>query len=228
MRGALARRHEGVKRLTPVRVGRMESETMWGDGWMTLATQALGRPTLLRQAGLVLAGTILIAVSAKVAVPFWPVPLTMQPLAVMLVGFALGRRLGGLTVVAYLLEGLAGLPVFSTTTPAGPAAFAGPTAGFLIGFAAMAYVCGLGAERFGGRVVPLALTALASVAVLYAFGVAWPLGIAAALGITAGWATLPLGAVFKGFVLPFVLGDVLKSVFAALIVAGGMKALRRG
>ena len=227
MRGALARRHEGVKRLTPVRVGRMESETMWGDGWMTLATQALGRPTLLRQAGLVLAGTILIAVSAKVAVPFWPVPLTMQPLAVMLVGFALGRRLGGLTVVAYLLEGLAGLPVFSTTTPAGPAAFAGPTAGFLIGFAAMAYVCGLGAERFGGRVVPLALTALASVAVLYAFGVAWPLGIAAALGITAGWATLPLGAVFKGFVLPFVLGDVLKSVFAALIVAGGMKALRR-
>ena len=194
---------------------------------MTLALQALGRPTLLKQAGLVLAGTILIAVSAKVAVPFWPVPLTMQPLAVMLVGFALGRRLGGLTVVAYLLEGLAGLPVFSTTTPAGPAAFAGPTAGFLIGFAAMAYVCGLGAERFGGRVVPLALTALASVAVLYAFGVAWPLGIAAALGITAGWATLPLGAVFKGFVLPFVLGDVLKSVFAALIVAGGMKALRR-
>ena len=195
---------------------------------MTLAMEALGRPTLLKQVGLVLAGTLLIAVSAKVAVPFWPVPLTMQPLAVMLVGFALGRRLGGLTVVAYLLEGLAGLPVFSTTTPAGPGAFMGPTAGFLIGFAAMAYVCGMGAERFGARLVPLALTALVSVAVLYTFGVAWPLGIAAALGITAGWATLPLAAVFKGFVLPFVLGDVLKSLFAALIVAGGAKALRRG
>ena len=195
---------------------------------MILATEALGRPTILKQAALALAGTVLIAVAAKVAVPFWPVPLTMQPLAVMLVGFALGARLGGLTVVAYLLEGLAGLPVFSTTTPAGPAAFMGPTAGFLIGFAAMAYVCGLGIERFGTRLVPLVLTALASVVVLYTFGVAWPLGIASALGITAGWAALPVAGVFKGFVLPFVLGDVLKSVFAALVVAGGAKALRRG
>ena len=195
---------------------------------MTLAQQALGRPTLMKQVGLVLVGTILIAVSAKVDVPMWPVPTTMQPLAVMLVGFAYGSRLGALTVVAYLLEGLAGLPVFSSTTPAGPAAFMGPTAGFLIGFTAMAYVCGLGAERFGGRIVPLALTALTSVAVLYAFGIAWPLGIAAALGITAGWAALPVSAAFKAFVLPFVLGDVLKSVVAALVTAGGLKALRRG
>ena len=195
---------------------------------MTLATQALGRPTLLKQAGLVLAGTLLIAVAAKVTVPTWPVPSTMQPLAVMLVGFAYGSRLGALTVVAYLLEGLAGLPVFSTTTPAGPAAFMGPTAGFLIGFVPMAFLCGRGTERFGGRIVPLALTGLASVAVLYVFGAAWPLGIAAAMGIGAGWATLSVATVVEKFVLLFVLGDVLKALVAALVTAGGVRALRRG
>ena len=91
-----------------------------------------GEQTLIQKAALVLLGSVLLAVSAKVQVPFWPVPMTMQTLVVLLIGAHAGTRLAGATVFAYLLEGALGLPVFSTG--AGLALMAGPTGGYLVGF----------------------------------------------------------------------------------------------
>lgn len=110
------------------------------------ATGAGAGRHLLRDAVLVVAGAGLIALSAKIQVPFYPVPMTLQSLVVLVIGAAFGWRLGVATVLAYLAEGAAGLPVF-----AGPGAgltyFAGPTGGYLVGFVLAAGLAGLLAER---------------------------------------------------------------------------------
>ena len=108
----------------------------------TLLSATLGQEGLIRKALLVLGGTILIALAARTSVPMIPVPMTLQTLAILAVGFTFGSRLAAITLLAYLAEGFAGLPVFSPTTLIGPAAFAGPTAGFLIGFVGMAWAAG--------------------------------------------------------------------------------------
>src|SRR6056297_2834620 len=105
----------------------------------TLLAAKFGDAGLARKAGLVLAGSVVIALAAQVAIPFWPVPMTLQTLAVLLVGFAMGSRLGAASVLAYLAEGAMGLPVFSNGG-AGILYMMGPTAGFLLGFVAMAWI----------------------------------------------------------------------------------------
>jgi biotin transport system substrate-specific component len=182
---------------------------------------------LARKAGLVLAGSLVIALAAQVSIPFWPVPMTLQTLAVLLVGFTLGSRLGAAAVLAYLAEGAMGLPVFSNGG-AGVVYMMGPTAGFLAGFVMMAWLAGLAAERGLARGVGgTALVALAASAALYVPGLAWPIAVASALGIEAGWAGLSAGAVWSGFAVPFLPGDAVKAVIAALVVTGAWKALRR-
>src|SRR5579871_344920 len=94
---------------------------------------------------LVLAGSLLLAASAHAKVPFWPVPMTMQTLAVLVLGASYGWRLGGATLVAYSIEGAAGLPVF--TGGAGPLYMAGPTGGYLAGFVIASIFAGWCAER---------------------------------------------------------------------------------
>jgi len=103
------------------------------------------RLALPRQALLVVAGTALLALSAKVQVPFYPVPMTMQTLVVLVIGATFGLRLGLATIALYLLEGLAGLPVFASGT--GPAYMMGPTGGYLVGFVLAAAFTGFMAER---------------------------------------------------------------------------------
>ena len=188
---------------------------------MTLTTLAIGQMSWPKKIAAVIAGTALIALAAQVRVPFYPVPMTLQTLAVLMIGLAYGPRLGAATVLAYLAEGAAGLPVFTGGTAS--AAFVGPTAGFLLGFVAMAWIAGLAVGRSVLSMVGAAL--LASTA-LYVFGLAWPLGLASVLGIEAGWAELPLNAVLSGFMMPFLLGDAVKAILAALIVSGGMAVLR--
>ena len=192
---------------------------------MTLTDMALGRPTLLKQAGLVLGGTLVLAAASQVSVPFYPVPLTLQTLAVLLVGLTLGARLGAITVLAWLGQAALGAPVLSNF--ANGAAFAGPTAGFLVGFVGMAFLAGLAADRGVTGPVKLSLVTLAVSALLYVPGLAWPLGFAQVAGIDAGWAALAPDAVFGAFMLPFLLGDAVKAIIAALIVAGAAKALSR-
>src|SRR3546814_2064493 len=129
-------------------------------------------PSAARAVMLAIAGSALIAVCARIQVPMWPVPMTMQTFAVLLIGLAYGSRLGAATVALYLFEGAVGLPVLATG--AGLAYFAGPTAGYLLGFVAAAAFVGWFADRGWGRPAGRVFVAmLAGSAVIYQFGVGW-------------------------------------------------------
>lgn len=169
---------------------------------------------LAKKAMLVVAGSLALAVSAKVQVPFYPVPMTMQTLVVLVIGATFGLRLGLATIALYLLEGLAGLPVFASG--AGPAYMAGPTGGYLAGFVAAVALMGLGAERgFDRRPVgALALMAIGHVVIL-ALGWAW---LATLIGAEKAW---------LGGIAPFIWATVFKTVLAAGLVASLWSAIQK-
>ena len=193
---------------------------------MTLSHALLPSLSLLTRALLVLGGTLFIAIAAQISVPMIPVPMTLQTLAILIVGLTYGSRLGALTVLAYLAEGAMGLPVFANMVNG--AAFAGPTAGFLIGFVGMAYLAGLAVEKGLARgVVGTAIVAILVSMLLYIPGVAWPMAIAGGFGLEGGWVGLSADKIWTGFMAPFLLGDVVKAVLAALIVTGAWATLRR-
>lgn len=193
---------------------------------MTLSHAFLPDKTRLQQLMLVAGGSLFIALAAQVSVPMIPVPMTLQTLAILIVGLTYGARLGLATLVAYLAEGAAGLPVFSNGG-AGIAYFFGPTCGFLLGFALMAWLAGLAADRGLARgFVSTALVALAVSAILYIPGVAWPMAVAGAFGVEGGWVGSGAGAIWTHWVSPFLVGDAVKSVIAALVVTGGWAALK--
>jgi len=192
----------------------------------TLSQAVIGTDSLLRKVLLVLAGSAFIAVAAQITVPMFPVPMTLQTLAILIVGFAYGARLGALTLLAYLAEGAAGLPVFANAMNG--AAFVGPTAGFLVGFVGLAWLAGFAAERGLARgVLSTALVGIAASALLYLPGVAWPMAVAGTLGLEAGWVGMGPGAIWTHFVAPFLIGDAVKAVLAALIVTGAWSVLAR-
>jgi biotin transport system substrate-specific component len=193
---------------------------------MTLAQAAFGRQTLTKQALLVLGGSLFIALAAQINVPMFPVPMTLQTLAVLIVGLSFGARLGALTLLAYLAEGAAGLPVFANAMNG--AAFFGPTAGFLLGFVGLAWVVGFAAERGLARgAVSTALVCVAGALLLYLPGLAWPMALAGAFGLDAGWVGQAFGSYYwTHFMAPFLIGDAVKAILAALIVTGGLAALR--
>lgn len=163
-------------------------------------------------------GTAILAASAKAHVPFYPVPMTMQPMVVLLFGAAYGWRLGGATVALYLMEGALGLPVFSGTPEKGIglAYMAGPTGGYLVGFCFAAMVVGWLTERgFDRSLVKLAVAMTLGSATYYVLGVAW---LSHLIGADK--------AVAFGL-LPFLLGDAVKIVLASLVVAGARKGLAK-
>lgn len=190
---------------------------------MTFTQAAFGADTLLKKTLLVVAGTIVIAIAAQISIPFFPVPMTLQTLAILMVGLSFGARLGAVTLLAYLAEGAAGLPVFANGG-AGLAYMAGPTLGFLIGFVGMAYIAGLAAGR---GFMAMLVASLAAAAFIYLPGLAWPLGVANAFAIDAGWAGLSMEQALAGFATPFLLGDVVKAALAAFMVSGAVKLLRK-
>ncbi|SIS80758.1 biotin transporter BioY [Phaeovulum vinaykumarii] len=179
---------------------------------MTLSQALLPTRSLAVQALLALAGSALIAVAAKISVPMFPVPMTLQTLAVMLVGMTLGARAGAVATALYVAEAAAGLPVLAPGS-----VFGGPTLGFVLGFVPMAAVAGLAADLGARRFVPALMGAVAASLVLYVPGVLW-LDAATGLNMT--------GAIEKGM-LPFLAGDMVKSVIAAMLISGAWKALRR-
>ena len=191
---------------------------------MTFMQAATGADTLLKKTLMVMGGSLFIAIAAQFSVPFIPVPLTLQTLAILIVGLSFGSRLGALTVVAYLLEGAAGLPVFANGGSA--PALVGPTAGFLIGFVALAYIAGWFAERTR-NVVALIAGALIASAVLYIPGVAWPMYLAEIAGIEGKWVASSASSIWTYWVSPFLIGDAVKSVLAVLVVTGALKALKK-
>ncbi|WP_299818645.1 biotin transporter BioY [uncultured Jannaschia sp.] len=188
-------------------------------------TMAAGNLTPARKAAMVLAGTGVLTLAAQVTVPFYPVPMTLQTLAVLSIGLTFGSRLGVLTVLAWYGEALMGLPVLANFSNG--AAFAGPTAGFLAGFVAMAWLAGRAVERGITGPVKLSLVTLALSAMIYLPGLAWPAGLAAATGIDAGWTALSVPAIVSAFALPFLLADAVKAVLAALLHCGLARRLAR-
>lgn len=163
---------------------------------------------------LVIGGSLFIALCAQFTLHIGPVPITGQTLGVLLTGVLLGSRRGSLSVLAYLVEGIAGLPIFAPGGPLGLTRLLGPTGGYLIGFAAAAYVTGLLAERGWDRKPATALAAmLIGNVVIYAFGLPW-------LALFAGIEnTLPLG------LYPFIFGDLAKAFLAAALLPIGWKLL---
>lgn len=154
---------------------------------------------------LVLACSALIALSAQAAVPlpFSPVPVSGQTLAVLLIASALGRRLGSAAIVAYLAEGAMGLPVFAGGI-GGPAALVGPTGGYLLGFLPAAWVCGALAERGWDRnVLGMVASMIAGEIVLFATGLYW---LSRYVGPATKWS---MG------LLPFLPGEAAKIAIAA-------------
>lgn len=159
---------------------------------------------------LVVAGNVALIASAKLQVPFYPVPMTLQTMVVLLLGLTLGTRVAVATVLLYLAEGAVGLPVFAGTPEKGLglAYMAGPTGGYLVGFAIAAWLVGRIAD-WRQDAQAMALAALSGMVVIYACGWLW---LASLIGAEPA---------FVHGIVPFVFGDLLKT---ALAVAGGLGA----
>ncbi|NNJ13168.1 biotin transporter BioY [Chloroflexales bacterium ZM16-3] len=193
------------------------------------ASGPLARP-LVRDGLLVLAGTLLMTMLARISLPlpFTPVPLTGQTLGVILIGALYGPRLGALTLLAYLAEGLLGLPVFALGSSAWSASripglpvILGPTAGYLLAFPIAAWVVGRLAHRGWDRGVATAIPAmLAGEMVILALGFSW---LVAATAILTG--SVNLAALFVAAVLPFLPGTAVKITLASLALPGGWRLL---
>ncbi len=174
----------------------------------------------------VVLGTLLITAAAKINVPVWPVPVTLQSFAIAALAAAFGMRIGLATVALYLAEGAMGLPVFATG--GGAAYLVGPTGGFLLGFLVMAGVIGFAADRgASGRPFTLFGAMLVGNAIMFALGFAWLVAMAGA----AQWVDQSnvVGSAFARAVQPFIVWDILKMAFASLTVTGlwGLFAAKR-
>ncbi len=166
---------------------------------------------------LVLGGSALIAIAAQIAIPlpFTPVPLTMQPLAVLFVGVALGSSRGAAAAMLYLLEGISGLPVFAQGH-GGAIWLLGPTAGYLYSYPAAAWLAGWLSERGWGSTIVRSVTGmLAALALIYAGGWAW----LAAL-------TSPRAA-FAAGVAPFILADAIKIALGAALLPSAQRIVAK-
>ena len=180
--------------------------TLAGAVW---PEQASSRSRIIRAALLAIAGTGILMLSARTQVPFIPVPMTLQTLVVLLIGATFGTRLATATIVLYLLEGALGLPVFAGTPEKGIglAYMMGPTGGFLIGYVVSAAIVGWFAERGADRSFPRLLGAMAvGNGIVFALGFAW---LAHFIGAASA---------FQFGVAPFIAGDVVKTLLAALLV----------
>lgn len=177
-------------------------------------------PRALRTGGIILGGTLLAAVCAHVVLPlyFTPVPLSLQPLAVLLLGLLLSPRLAGTTMAAYLAEGAMGLPVFApgTGSVAGFAHLFGPTGGYLLAYPAAAILVSFLFRRGGRRLAPALLAAAAGDLLILACGAVW----------LAAWTHLTIASALTMAVVPFLPGDALKVVVVAAMAIGLVRIRR--
>jgi biotin transport system substrate-specific component len=189
---------------------------------ITNATVAdLLRPSEKRLAGfydvtLIIGGSLLIGLCAhaKLWLPFSPVPVTGQTFAVLMIGALLGARRGCLAVFAYIIEGATGLPVFAVS--AGPTVLLGPTGGYLFGFIPAVYITGRLAEKgWDRRIGTTVLAMILGNLVIYTFGLFW-------LCCLTGFKL----TVFTLGLFPFIVGDLVKIILAAILLPSGWKLLR--
>ena len=152
-------------------------------------------------------GSILLTISAKIKIPFYPVPMTMQTFVVLLLGISFGYKIGVMAIFLYLLEGIVGFPVFSNSPEKGIGItyFVGPTMGYLIGFIFACFLAGY--FKYTSNYFINFLKILLSTSIIYIFGVLW-------LGTLIGWdkPILELG------VFPFLLAEFFKILLLTLLV----------
>ncbi len=182
-------------------------EAVWPDG-------AMSKP--LRLVILAIAGSALLALSARISVPMWPVPITMQTFAVLVIGAAYGWRLGGATILLYMAEAAVGLPVFSKG--GGIAYFYSATSmGYIYGYLPAAMLIGWLAQRGWDRnPATTALAMLFGNILIYVPGLLW-------LGMIVGWDK----PILEWGLTPFLLGDAIKLALATAALPLAWKAVRR-
>ena len=161
---------------------------------------------ILKYILIIFLGSVLLTVSSKIKIPFYPVPMTMQTFVVLFLGMSFGYKIGLATVGLYLLEGIIGLPVFSNSPEKGVGLvyFTGPTMGYLIGFLIATFLAGY--FKFEGNLLNSFIKLLISVSTIYILGVFW-------LGTLIGWdkPIIQLG------VTPFLLAELFKIAILALL-----------
>lgn len=171
--------------------------------------------TLARKTVITVLGSIALAVMSQIQVSFYPVPMTLQTLAVMLIGLTFGFRLATATVALYLVEGLLGLPVFAGFA-SGPAVFVSGTAGYLFGFVGAAALMGFMADRGVTRSIPgMVATLLAGEIVIFGLGIAY-------LTYLYGFDNALAYGLY-----PFLLADLVKMSLATLLGKGVIKGASR-
>jgi len=186
-----------------------------------LAERIFPRRGVLVDVSLIILGGLFVAAMAQLSIPLQPVPVTGQTFAVLLVGMVLGSRRGALALAAYLGEGLAGLPVFAEAK-FGLATVLGPTGGYLVGFIAAAWLVGLLAESgFDRSLLKTVAAMIVGNAVIYAFGLGWLSSFPFVSGLLGEAGLLTLG------MIPFLVGDALKAILAALLLPSAWKLVGR-
>lgn len=206
---------------------------------MSNLTLAFGRPTLADRIFsrtlaidivLIAAGAALTAIAAQAVVPLWPVPITLQTFAVLLVGTTLGPVRGALSMGLYLLLGVLGLPVFAAGESG--SLFAFTSGGFIVGFIAAAALAGWLAQReWDRRFVGTSVSFLAGSAVMYLFGLPWLYVSLAGLGPAVwqqhlGYDSV-LAATIGAGLLPFLIGDLLKALLAGAVLPIAWRGVTR-
>ena len=161
---------------------------------------------ILKSLIVIFLGSVLLAISAKVKIPFYPVPMTMQTFVVLFLGLSFGYRIGLATISLYLIEGILGLPVFSNSPERGVGLvyFTGPTMGYLIGFLFACFFASF--IKFEDNLFKIFLKLILSVSIIYILGVIW-------LGTIIGWdkPIIELG------VAPFLLAEIFKILLLTLL-----------
>ena len=157
-------------------------------------------------------GSILITISAKVKIPFYPVPMTMQTFVILLIGITLGYKIGLATVALYLFEGIIGIPVFASSPEKGIgiAYFIGPTMGYLIGFLVAVYFSG--SFKYDKGIINTFLKLIFSVSFIYILGLIW-------LGTLIGWEK----PIFKLGAQPFLIAELFKVLLLTLLTTNLIK-----
>ena len=169
--------------------------------------KSLKQSKLLKYVFLALIGSIILAVSSKIKIPFYPVPMTMQTLIVLVIGIGFGWKLGLATVSLYLFEGIIGLPVFSGTPEKGIGLiyFTGPTMGYLIGFLVAVYISGK--FSYDNNLVKNFLKLMLATSFIYILGMSW-------LGSLIGWDK----PIFQLGAQPFLLAELFKILIATFAI----------
>jgi len=169
-------------------------------------TKNISQTKIIKSLLAIILGSIALTISAKIKIPFYPVPMTMQTFVVLFLGISLGYKIGLASVLLYLLEGIAGLPVFSNSPEKGVGLiyFTGPTMGYLIGFLTASYLASKVNNKDSFWLILTKLTIATST--IYVLGLIW-------LGTLIGWdkPIFALGA------KPFLLAEIFKIVLIALI-----------